>query len=201
MTEVGAGLFVKSHVARDLLQSAALFRNEHLVVWEYVSNGLQYVDPGVSPEVRVRLDDKGKKIAIADNGRGMAWGDLQNFFVMHGENSDRKAGRPGRGRFGTGKSAAFGIAGRLEVTTVRSGKRSRVSLDRSDIDAMGNESPISVMMHEQEVPTTEANGTKIVISEVHLRRLDQKRVITFVEQQISHWPRDVVVWVNNHQCQ
>ena len=47
---------------------------------------------------------------------------------MHGENIDRKAGRPGRGRFGTGKSAAFGIGDVLRLTTVRNGKRSKVEL-------------------------------------------------------------------------
>ncbi len=31
-------LFVKSHVARDLLQSAGLFKTDKLVIWEYVSN-------------------------------------------------------------------------------------------------------------------------------------------------------------------
>ena len=29
-------LVVKSHVARDLLQSAGLFKTDKLVVWEYV---------------------------------------------------------------------------------------------------------------------------------------------------------------------
>src|SRR2546428_1048132 len=109
MSPQPAELYVKSHVSRDLLQSAALFKNEHLAVWEYVSNGLQYVDPGISPIVRVKLDNQRKRITIEDNGRGMTFADLQNFFVMHGENVDRKAGRAGRGIFGTGKSAAFGI--------------------------------------------------------------------------------------------
>jgi hypothetical protein len=92
---------VKSHVARDLLQSAALFRTEKLVLWEYVSNGLQYVDPGIAPVLKITLDPKRKRATIKDNGRGMEWPDLANFFVMHGENLDRKEGRSGRGRFGT----------------------------------------------------------------------------------------------------
>jgi hypothetical protein len=29
-------IYVKSHVARDLLQSAGLFKSDKLVVWEYV---------------------------------------------------------------------------------------------------------------------------------------------------------------------
>ena len=39
------------------------------------------------------------------------WQTLKDFWTLHGENQDRLAGRPGRGRFGTGKAAAFGIAG------------------------------------------------------------------------------------------
>src|ERR1700722_2165828 len=112
-------LRVTSHVGRDLLQSAQLFKHEHAVVWEYVSNGLQYKDPATKPTVVVEIDPKAKTIQVSDNGRGMRMVDLQRYFQMHGENLDRKQGRPGRGFFGTGKSAAFGIANELIITTVR----------------------------------------------------------------------------------
>ncbi len=194
-------LYVKSHVSRDLLQSAALFKNDHLVVWEYVSNGLQYVDPGTVPRVRVTLDDRRKRIAIKDNGRGMTFADLQDFFVMHGENVDRKIGRPGRGMFGTGKSAAFGIAERLIISTTRNGMRTRVSLSRDDINGMRDNSPIPVQVLERTENSEEANGTLVEIEGVHLRKLDQKNVIRFVERHLAHWPRNVVVWINNHECQ
>src|SRR5438270_741240 len=124
-------IYVTSHVARDLLQSASLFKTDKLVVWEYVSNGLQYIEPGTNPIVKVTLDSRKKRMTIVDNGRGMDLTGLKNFFVMHGENLDRKEGRVGRGRFGTGKSAAFGIADRLRITTVRKGKKSVVELTRS----------------------------------------------------------------------
>jgi len=126
MTEAGDDIYVRSHVARDLLQSAALFKTDKLVVWEYVSNGLQYIDPGTAPVVRVKLNSKAKSISVTDNGRGMDWEGLQNFFVMHGENIDRKQGTGGRGRFGTGKSAALGIADLMRITTVKNQKRSQV---------------------------------------------------------------------------
>src|SRR5260370_35070138 len=103
-------LKVTSHVGRDLLASAASFKNEAVVVWEYVVNGLQYVDPGVSPRIQVTVLPGGKGISIADNGTGMSIPVLERFFQMHGENLERQAGRPGRGKFGTGKSAAFGLA-------------------------------------------------------------------------------------------
>jgi DNA topoisomerase VI subunit B len=123
-------LKVKSHVGRDLLQSAQLFRYEHSVVWEYVSNGLQYEDTGTKPIVSVKIDTHARKMQISDNGSGMLIKDLQHYFQMHGENLDRKQGRPGRGYFGTGKSAAFGIANQLTITTVRDGLRSKVRLTK-----------------------------------------------------------------------
>jgi len=120
---------------------------------EYVSNGLQYIDHGTSPLVKVILDSKRKVIRIADNGRGMDWAGIQNFFVMHGENIDRKEGRAGRGRYGTGKSAAFGIADLLRITTVRKGKKFDVELFRSDIEKISSGEPIPVRTTQRGVPT------------------------------------------------
>jgi hypothetical protein len=194
-------IFVKSHVARDLLQSAGLFKNDRLVVWEYVSNGLQYVNPGTNPSVRVSLDSRRKKISISDNGRGMDWLGLQNFFVMHGENLDRKEGRPGRGRFGTGKSAAFGIADVMRITSVRNRKRSIVELRRSDIERMTSEEPIPVKKLEKETPINEPNGTLIEIEGIHLRSLDQAGIIRFIERHLARWPKNASVLVNNHECE
>ena len=103
-------LKLTSHVGRDLLASAAVFKSEATVVWEYVVNSLQYVEPGTTPKVQVLVDRRRNTIDVSDNGRGMDEANLRRFFTMHGENIERKAGRPGRGKFGTGKSAAFGIA-------------------------------------------------------------------------------------------
>ena len=194
-------LVVKSHVARDLLQSAGLFKTDKLVVWEYVSNGLQYVGAGTNPIVKVSLDSRKKRITIQDNGRGMDWKGLQNFFVMHGENLDRKEGRPGRGRFGTGKSAAFGIAEVLRITTVRNGKRSQVELKRSSIESMSSEGPIPVEVHESEKPVSAPSGTLIEIEGVHLRSLDQAGIIHYIERHLARWPKNAMVFVNNHECE
>lgn len=195
-------LHVRSHVSRDLLQTAALFKNERQVTWEYVSNGLQYVDAGTSPVVRVRLNSKKRVITIEDNGRGMSFRDLNDdFFVMHGENPDRRAGRPGRGRFGTGKSAAFGIADVLRITTTKEGKRTRVELSRRDLEGMDSGDPVPVRTLERETPTSQPNGTVIEVEGVHLRSLDQQAVIHYIERHLARWPRDVTVVVNNHECE
>lgn len=199
-------LFVRVNVSRDVLHNAAFFQNERLAIWEYVANGLQYVDRGAVPLVRVRLDTKRKRITIEDNGRGMSWDGpdgLVGFFQMHGENIDRKRGQAGRGRFGTGKAAAFGIADVLRITTVRNGTRSKVELTRSDLDAAatsGDEIPVRQLEHEER--TSQRNGTLIEIEQVKLpRTLDQASVIHFIERHLAHYPKNVTVIVNNHECE
>jgi len=193
-------LYVKSHVARDLLQNASLFKTDKLVIWEYVSNGLQYIDEGTSPVVKVILNSKKKQIVIMDNGRGMDWKGLQNFFIMHGENLDRKQGKPGRGRFGTGKSAAFGIADILRITTIRNGKRSKIVLHRNDIETINSEDPIPLTIIEAETTTNKANGTMIEIENIYLKSLDQAGVIHYIERHLAQW-RHATVYVNNHECE
>jgi len=195
-----SALKVTSHVGRDLLQSAALFKHEHAVVWEYVANGLEYKDTGTRPNVAVQIDPKAKSIRISDNGRGMLIEDLRRYFQMHGENIDRKQGRPGRGFFGTGKSAAFGIAESLTITTVRNGRRSKVHLDRKEIKAQtsGDEIPIEVI--ENEVKTSAPNGTVVEIDKVSLKSVDIGGVIRHIERHIAYWP-DASVIVNNHACE
>lgn len=193
-------LKVTSHVGRDLVQSAQLFRHEHAVVWEYVSNGLQYKDAGTRPTVVVKIDPKAKNIQISDNGRGMLIDDLRRYFQMHGENLDRMQGRPGRGYFGTGKSAAFGIANTLSITTVRNKRRSKVRLTRQDIEAQpdGDEIPVKVL--ESEVQTTAANGTLVEIDDIFSKQVDIASIIRHIERHIKHWPEASVI-VNTHECE
>jgi hypothetical protein len=193
-------LKVTSHVGRDLLQSAQLFRYEHMVIWEYVSNGLQYKDPGTKPTVVVNIDPKARKIQIRDNGRGMLFKDLKQYFQMHGENLDRKQGRPGRGLFGTGKSAAFGIGNCLTLTTVKDCKRSKVRLTKEDIEARQDGDEIPVKTLENEVQDKAPNGTLVEVEEIFLKKIDISSVIRHIEGHIAHWPNAFVI-VNNHECE
>lgn len=199
MIKQTTGLKVKSHIGRDLLQSAALFKHEWQVAWEYVSNGLQYVDANVSPIVTVNIDQGQKRMTIKDNGRGMNLSDLENYFTMHGENIDTKAGRPGRGMFGTGKSAAFGIANELKVTTVKNGRRSKVELSRSDIDRPEAAESVPIRVIESEVPTDEPNGTVVEVCEINLRSMDTNAITREIEKHIAFW-KGVTVFVGTHRC-
>src|SRR5438105_3745248 len=177
-------LKVTSHVGRDLIQSAASFKTDYAVVWEYVVNSLQYMDEGVLPKVQVQIHPRSKQIEISDNGRGMTAADLERFFKMHGENLERLRGRPGRGKFGTGKSAAFGIGRWLEVDTRRAGTRNVVRLTRDSIDASGGKDvPVEWLVRNE--TTTEPNGTTVMIGDVVLPKVSAQAIIEYIERHLQ----------------
>lgn len=201
MSETSSAIQVRSHVARDLLQTAALFKTDRAVVTEYVANSMEYVDEGTIPTINVSLDSRGRKITISDNGRGMDRVGLQNFFLMHGENLDRKRGRGRRGLFGTGKSAAFGIADVLRLSTTKGGRRWKVELSREAIRGMASDAPIPVREIERGVPSDEPNGTVVEIEGIHLRHLDQAGIIRHIERNLAGWSRAAQIFVNGHECE
>lgn len=177
-------LRVRSHVGRDIVASAAHFKTEASVVWEYVVNSLQYVESRVPPKVQVFVRPKEGLIEIRDNGRGMDENDLRHFFTMHGENIERRAGRPGRGKFGTGKSAAFGIANTLRVDTRRNGLRNVVELRRSAIDSShGKEVPVDWPIHNQK--TDYPTGTTVTIANIALDRINTPSITEYIERHLS----------------
>lgn len=195
------GLRVTTHVARDLLQSADLFRHPERVIWEYIANALEYSEPGVSPLVRVMIQPNPKMVTIADNGRGMDRAGLAQFFTMHAENQDRMSGRPGRGFFGTGKSAAFAIANVLHIRTIANGKRSVVELRRSDLEAASSGEPVPIRQLEIETPTEESNGTIVQIRDFRISKLNRSDITKAVERHLRHWGRGVVVEVDGLQVE
>lgn len=196
-----AQIRVSSHVARDLLSSAAAFKNESAAVWEYVVNSLQYVDLGILPVVQVTVDIRERRIRVSDNGRGMSVEDLRHFFTMHGENLERIAGRTGRGKFGTGKAAAFGIGNRLAIETCRNGKRNAVELDRATIDkSSGEEIPVNWTVYDEQVDRP--NGTVITISDIFVPKLRTNEIIDYVERHLQAFrARQPSVAVNDHVCE
>jgi hypothetical protein len=195
-----AQLKVTSHVGRDLLASAASFKSEAVVVWEYVVNSLQYVDPGVSPRVQVTIAQGKKGIVISDNGSGMSIHELEHFFRMHGKNLERQAGKPGRGKFGTGKSAAFGIANILHVDTIRNGKRNVVTLTRDMINVSdGEDIPVEWSVKDEKVDTP--NGTTISILDLNLDRVKRASIIEYIERHLQAFRAKAPdVAIDDHVC-
>jgi hypothetical protein len=196
-----ATITVTSHVGRDLLSSASLFKTEAAVVWEYVVNSLQYVDSGIAPKVQVLVKPRAKTIEIRDNGRGMTGDDLNRYFQMHAENVDRLKGRPGRGKFGTGKAAAFGIGDSLNVDTRRDGLRNVVRLERERIAASeGGDIAVESLVSNQ--PTDLPNGTTITIGDIFLPRLNTTPIIEYIERHLQTYrAQQAEVSVNEHLCE
>jgi hypothetical protein len=192
---------VSSHVARDLLSSAAAFKNEAAAVWEYVANSLQYLDPGVLPVVQVTVDTGERWIRISDNGKGMSIDDLGHFFTMHGENLERLSGRPGRGKFGTGKAAAFGIGNKLTIETCRNGLRNVVELDRATIDSSsGDKIPVKWIVEQEQC--SHPNGTVVTISDIFVSKLRTNEIIEYIERHLQAFrARQPSVAVNDHVCE
>jgi hypothetical protein len=201
MKEVSAkNLKVTSHVGRDLLNASQLFRSEAAAVWEYVVNSLQYVGRSVSPRVQVLVKPRLKTIQISDNGAGMDAEGLNHFFQMHAENLERKRGRTGRGKFGTGKSAAFGIGNRLRVETRKKGLLNVVELTRPMIDRSGgDEIPLDWLVQNR--ATSEADGTTILISEIFVATINTSALIEYIERHLQTFrTSDPQVAVNDHVC-
>lgn len=192
---------VTSHVGRDLLASAARFKSEAAVVWEYVVNSLQYVEAGREPKIQVLVQAKKRLIRIEDNGSGMDVSGLQHYFTMHGENLERRRGRGGRGKFGTGKSAAFGIASTLRISTRRDGLENEVELTR-DIIEKSDGKKIPVRWVRKNEKTTLPNGTVVSIEGVLLDRIRENHIVEYIERHLQAFrTQHPSVAVNDHVCE
>lgn len=192
-------ILVTSHVGRDFLQNAAYFNSAQKVVWEYVSNSLDNAEDGQIPEVVVEI--RQDSLTISDNAAGMDRSDLARFFTMHAENAQRQRGRSVRGKFGTGKTAAFGIARELVILSVKGGVRNGVLLRLEDIQSAEAGDPFPVQTVEQNVPTDEENGTKVTVRRLHNSgAADIQKVIRYVEKQLARMRSRAVVFINEHRC-
>ncbi len=161
-------LIVRSNVARDILTTADEFGSVPKMAVEYVSNGLDNpngITQPVTVTVTIHRYGRAKTVTITDDGCGMDRAGLAEFFVMHRENAQRQRGRRARGRFGTGKSAGFGVGTSLIIDTVRNGRRWRVELTRTELDAAAAaDRPPTPRFQIDGEPTTAANGTTVTVT-------------------------------------
>ena len=142
-------------------------------------------DTGVIPEVTVNLNSRRGEVVVADNGRGMDTDGLKHYFTMHGENIERRKGVPGRGKFGTGKSAAFGIGDVLVVDTVRDELRNVVELHREDIKASSGTNVPTRWSHRNKVAPGSTNGTIVTIRGIQQRRIRTEPMIRTFERYLA----------------
>ncbi|GIK54944.1 MAG: hypothetical protein HND44_01060 [Chloroflexi bacterium] len=192
---------VTSHVARDFLQNAVYFNTLPKVIWEYVSNSLDNAKDDTPVTVSVDLlPTKPKTLQIADNGIGMSRKALLQFFQMHGENVQRKKGKRVRGRFGTGKSAAFGVANTLVIDTVQNGIRNVVELTRDAIEnaSHGGAFPVEELVNNEVVDRED--GTIVQITNFINPRFNFEQTITYIERHLGRYKSRATVIINGHNC-
>ncbi len=191
-------LRVTSHVARDLLQNAAYFNSVPKAVTEYVTNAIDNAIPGKPVYCAVNLSRA--CIRISDNASGMSHAELFNFFQMHGENVNRKRGRAVRGKFGTGKSAAFGIASTLQIETVKEGMRNVVEIKRADVEDAKNGQPIPVRELVVNEAISKHSGTTIVIQDLLVKNVDAEATRAYLEKTLGRHLRVHQISVNGVMC-
>lgn len=189
---------VTSHVSRDFLQNSAYFNTMPKLVWEYVANALDASNEGEPVVVVVEITSN--YTTISDNGRGMSRQDLSNFFRMHGENMQKKQGKRVRGRFGTGKCAAFGLANILRIDTTQNDLRNIVELRRDDIELAQNGEPFPVRDIIINERTKGDSGTTVEIRDFNTKHPDVDKVISYIERHLSRYRLHAHVTINGHDC-
>lgn len=196
-------LYATSDVARDILQNSDYFTSLGKAINEYAWNSIDYCKQNQRVEVKIRARMAGKVkirqqkeihwngaiIEETKNGGGMSRQDLENFFKMHGETMARKLGRMVRGRYGTGKSAAFGIGKALIVDTVKNGKRNVVRLEKDKLHPGMNKIPIESLLIDQ--PTDKLDGTTIIIDRLNVKRINKEHVKRYLIRSLNRT-------LNNH---
>ena len=137
-------------------------------------------------------------IQIKDNGHGMDTDRINQFLTMHGEQiSDNRKIK--RGKFGSGKSAAFGIADTLEVETVSNGKLNKFKLTKEQLQNSDGNS-INPEIALSNVETEAQDGTLITISEINVP-FHQEEVIKQIERNLPQlMGYDPEIVVNDHIC-
>lgn len=188
---------IQFNKSRALNQASQVFRNLPSVIWEYVTNGLAYTDPGTQPEVIVQIDKK--SITFTDNGRGMNVDDLDNFFTGHGENKDIKEGNYLaliRGMHGTGSYSVFKYADTLKVTSVKNGKEYGAELTSKDIKEDNG-----YLVTKDGIKTKASNGSKFEMLDINIditKDLIDRCQIHIQKQMISGIFRGLKVFINNN---
>ena len=181
-------LEVVTHVGRDILANASHFATVPKAVYEYVSNSIDATPPGRACTVRVTIAARGpqRRITVADDAAGMSREQLRLFFTMHGENLFRRSGRKVRGRFGTGKIAAFGRADVLRVDTVQDGLRNIVELRRADLEGVLAGRPVRVRELLVDEASDDAIGTVVTIAELQRgTRVDRSEIVRYLQRQLG----------------
>jgi hypothetical protein len=188
------GMRMGSNIGRDVLKRARGFQELPVAVFEYYANA--YESYNVGDNLLVSVDIRKNKMVIRDFGVGMSVSEMQRYWTMHSETSRREGGLNMRGYNGTGKIAAFRFAEQMEVRTVKNGLRQTTGLTLRAIQkAADTGSDIIIDTLEVNVPTTEANGTTVTISNPLKGLLPEGFNATFIRDIREKVSKEMMMWM------
>lgn len=177
------------------------------VVSELVANA--WDAEATSVEIEITNDDsEGQQVSVRDNGMGMTFSEVQNYYLAIGRKrredlgTDKSMGelqRPLMGRKGIGKLSAFGIAKEIELRTVRNGEVTHFIMNIDEILACAEnrQEYRPQPLDDNRRRTRERSGTLII-----LRRLTRKTPIDIrslrqgLARRFSVLGQDFVVSIN-----
>ncbi|MDO8462345.1 MAG: ATP-binding protein [Deltaproteobacteria bacterium] len=174
-------------IKRAILDAANAFGSLAKVCEEYLTNSIDAFETIVHdhPEkeldrrqckIEITIDNKDSKLRFVDEHQLMGMSQdvlFKSFFNLHGENISRKRSIFVRGKYGTGKTAAFGIgAEELIVDTISNGKRNKIRALKKDLLA-GNTNLISEIVDQS---TSDTAGTVIEIKSVKPKYISERSI-------------------------
>lgn len=109
-----------------------------------------------------------KKIIVVDDGSGMSFDEVNNYFLRIGRNRRKEdqqnsCKRKPTGKKGLGKLALFGLGNIVEIETIKNNKKVKFTLNYSDILRSSNKEYNPKFEISE---TTENAGTKITLMEL-----------------------------------
>jgi len=187
----------KVNINRAILEAAAPFNNLGKVAEEYLTNSLDAFETVIHDNPSENIERQDCKIEMIihfptlqiifkDEHLLMGMSSdivVSNFFKLHNTNMARERYINVRGKYGTGKSAAFGIqAEKLIVDTVFESKRTTVESTYKSLE--DDSIPAQINIKRLDEKTDLPNGTKIIIELPDKRHL-QLRSISSAEEHIK----------------
>jgi hypothetical protein len=123
------------------------------------------------------FEDK-STIEVEDNGKGMNFDDCDNKYLIIGRDARKEEGDVTTGKKrkkmahkGLGKLAGFGIAEKIEVKSIKGGKRTRFLMDYSAIDRLDRGENYTINPYEVDRPAPENDGTTIILKDLKIRNV------------------------------